>query len=447
MPKQYMLPVWLLCATLLTSTAALAEPEKEPQPQEAPPAAMAAEAVAQPYGLTLEEAVGKALAGSPRLQAFGSGMAAARGELAQAGAWANPEIGVEMENVAGSGDYKGFDAAEMTYGVTQAFQIGGKLSAQEDIASRGLELARLDYQVAALDVVRDVTVAYAAAVAAEEKMRLATEQQELAQDVLRSVSVRVGAAAAPLIQKSRAEVELSTARIALDTAMRERDIAREALAALMGEAHVLPVLDSAAFYTIARPQESSEDDRLRSNPDRVKLHSGLEQSRARFELEKALAIPDPSVSVGLRDFRDSGDQALVLGVSLPIPVFNGNRGNIDKARHEVSRTEQENRDAVLQLNAALMRAGQQMESAYLRADTLKNEILPSADKAFRLAREGYGLGRFPYLEVLDAQRSLFDVKQQHIEAIREFHEAKAQVERLMATHLNLIQNTGESNAE
>jgi cobalt-zinc-cadmium efflux system outer membrane protein len=53
-------------------------------------------------------------------------------------------------------------------------------------------------------------------------------------------------------------------------------------------------------------------------------------------------------------------------------------------------------------------------------------------------------GRFPYLEVLDAQRSLFGVKQQQIEAIREFHTAKAQVERLTATRLSTLQKSGEN---
>ena len=62
----------------------------------------------------------------------------------------------------------------------------------------------------------------------------------------------------------------------------------------------------------------------------VKLNSSLEQSKARLELEQANAIPDPRLSVGVRDFRDSGDQAFIVGVSLPIPVFNANRGNIEE---------------------------------------------------------------------------------------------------------------------
>lgn len=435
--------LWLLCATILTSQPVFAQDVVKPEPDSKPPTAVAIEA-SKSTGFTLDDAIAKALMQSPRLKAFNSGVAAAKGELRQSTAWMNPEVGIQAENVAGKGAYKGFDAAEVTYGVTQEITIGGKISARENIAGKGLEIASLDEQAATLDVIRDVTTAYAEAVAAEENVRLATEQKELAEDVLKSVSIRVGAAAAPLIQKSRAEVERSTATIALDTAMREREITRKNLATLLGEEKVMFTLDSSAFYAVTKPDIAGIEDKLKANPDLVKLNSSLEQSKARLDLEKANAIPDPRLNVGVRDFRDNGDQAFVVGVSLPIPVFNANRGNIEKARNEMSRAEFENRNAALTINADLTRAEQQMENAYLRAETLKHEVLPSADKAFRLSREGYGAGRFPYLEVLDAQRSLFGVKQQHIAALKEYHAARATLERLTATHAGRIENKGES---
>ncbi len=437
--------VWLLCATILSSQPVFAQGLANTETNSEP--AAVAVAPQKTTGFTLNDAIEKALAGSPRLKGFNSGVAAAKGEQRQASAWVNPEVGIEAENVAGQGAYKGFDSAEVTYGVTQEITIGGKISARENIAGKGLEIASLDEQAAMLDVIRDVTTAYAETVAAEEKVRLATEQKELAVDVLKSVSVRVGAAAAPLIQKSRAEVERSTATIALDKANRERDISRKRLAALMGEERFTLPLDSTAFYAITKPELAAMDEKLKANPDIVKLNSSLEQSKARLDLEQANAIPDPRLSVGVRDFRNSGDQAFVVGVSLPIPVFNANRGNIEKARNQVSRAELDNRQMALNTSADLTQAHERMENAYMQAETLKSEILPSADKAFRLAREGYGLGRFPYLEVLDAQRSLFGVKQQQIEAIRDFHAAKAQVERLTASRLNTIKKIGETHAE
>jgi cobalt-zinc-cadmium efflux system outer membrane protein len=397
--------------------------------------------------LTLESAITTALVQSPRLKAFNSNVSAAKGELKQSGVWENPEIGVETENIAGDGPYKGFDSAELTYGLSQTLQIGGKISARENIAGKGLEIANLDYQSASLDVIRDVTVAYAEAIAAQENVRLAKEQKELAEDVLKSVSVRVGAAAAPLIQKSRAEVEAATALIAYERTLKERDVIYKNLATVLGQDELNVELDNAAFYATSKPDVMATEEKLNANPEYQKLNAALEQSRARLDLEQANSIPDPRLSLGMRDFRDSGDKAFLLGVSLPIPVFNANRGNIEKAQSEISKTESDNRHAMLTMSAEMKKARQQMEAAYFQAETLSDKIMPSADKAFRLAREGYGLGRFPYLEVLDAQRSLFDVKQQHIASLKEFHTSKAQVERLIAMHLPKIKDKGVTNAK
>jgi outer membrane protein, heavy metal efflux system len=442
MPKIYQKKlVWLLCATLISSQTVSAQDAAKPKIDNAP--AVVATVPKKTKGFTLDEAIEKALLQSPRLKGFSSGVSAAKGELQQASMWQNPELSYSNENIVAGSAYKAISPRQNSYGITQLVEMGGKISVREHIADVGLEIASLDQQAATLDVIRDVTTAYAEAVAAEENVRLATDQKALAEDVLKSVSVRVDAAAAPLIQKSRAEVERSTSTIALDKAIRERDILRRNLAALMGEEQFTLPLDNIAFYAITKPELAVTEEKLKANPDLHKLNTSLEQAEARVDLEQANAIPDPRFSVGMIDIPSADDQAFMVGVSLPIPVFNANRGNIEKARHEVRRTEMDNRQMLLNISADLTQAHQRMENAYMQAHTLKTEILPSADTAFQLARTGYGLGRFPYLEVLDAQRGLFVARQQHIEAIRDFHTAKAQVERLTAAHIRLIQNKGE----
>lgn len=434
--------VWLLYATILSSHPVSAKDIVKLH-QDSKPAVAVADQPQKIIGFTLNEAITKALLQSPRLKGFNSGVSAAKGEQRQAGAWVNPEITYSLENVGGGSAYRAISPRQSSYGVSQLIEIGGKISARNHIARKGVEIASLEVRAAALDVIRDVTIAYVDIVAAEEHIRLATEQKALAEDVLKSVSARVDSAAAPLIQKSRAEVELSVAIIALDKATRERDITRKKLASLMGEETFMQSLDVESFFTITKPDYAYLEEKLKDNPDIIKLDSSLDQSKARLALERANAIPDPRINVGMIDIPSAQDQAFVVGVSLPIPVYNVNRGNIDKARGEINRTELDNRQQIFDMGAELTSVYEQMQNAYVQAETLNTHILPSAEKAFELARTGYGLGRFPYLEVLDAQRSLFGVKQQHIEAIREFHVAKAKVERLTALHLNIIQNTGE----
>lgn len=448
-----------LCAAALTGSAAAAasdrvflagatadSPPVAPPVPDKPTSKAAAEHGRPPGGtVTLDGAIREALANSPRLRAAQASEAASRGERRQAGALPNPEVSYSKENVRAGSAYKAISPAQNVYGVSQLVEVGGKVSAREHVADTGVQIAGLESQAAALDLVRDITIAYAEAVAAEESVSLAVEQKSLAEDVLKSVGVRVDAAASPLIQKSRAEVERSAAAVALDAAKRDRAVARSALAALMARDQASFKLDRKAFFTLAKRDPQAGPEKLKGNPDVLKLNTALERSKAVFDLERANGVPDPRLVAGLVEIPSAKDRALVVGVSLPIPVFNANRGNIDRARGELSRTEQLGRDAALSLGADLTRAQQQMDSAYVQAQALKTQILPSAQEGFKLAREGYEQGRFPYLEVLDAQRSLFGAKQQQIAALKAYHTARAVLERLTARHAESLKKGAYQN--
>lgn len=450
---------WLLCSSILLSSAAFAQDatllaqanvDAPPAPVALTPAdtAPVAPLAPAPSGvLTLDAAIERALAESPRLKSFGFARMASKGARGQAGALPNPEIGVEAENFSGKGPYKGFDSAEVTYGVSQLVEIGGKRSARQDAANQGYQIASFEYQAARLDVIRDVKIAYAEAVAAKEAVALAEKQKSLASEVLENVIQRVNAAAEPLFQRSKSEVALATSEMALDKAQRDYTIARKQLAALWGADAPGTELDSTYFFEITAPEPMTDAETLKRNPDFVRWDAELARSRANLDLERANAIPDPSLSVGVRDFRDSGDRAFVAGVSIPIPVFNMNRGNIERARNEVSKTESDKRSAEIGLSTELTRSQQELENAYRQAQSLKNTILPAAEKSYSLSRQGYRAGKFPYLEVLDAQRTLVEARAQYNDTLKEYHSKRAEVERLTAKNLPATNQKEEADAE
>ena len=444
--------LWLFTAAILSGSAAFAEestlPAQTAQDNAAeaaePQGTVAAPPASLPAGgnvISLAVALEKALANSPQLKSAGSAMLASKGERRQAGLLPNPEIGIEAENLAGQGPYKGTDSAELTYGVSQLIEIGGKRSARQSVAGKGYEIASFDYKAARLDLIRNVTAAYADAVAAQEEVKLAEDQQKLAGDVLQTVSKRVAAAAEPLIQKSKAEVALATSEIAFNKATRELEIAKKKLASLWGQDGDGFILDASDFFTIQPPVAPADTAKqLAATPDIARLDAELWRAKANLELEQANAIPDPTISVGVRDFRETGDQAFVVGLSLPIPVFNLNQGNIAKARHEVSKSEADKQVSALELSNELIRAAQELQTAYDEAGSLKNTILPAAEKAFSLSREGYQAGKFPYLEVLYAQRTLFEARSQYNASLKNYHTHRAEVERLTAVHSDKIQS-------
>lgn len=425
---------WLLCATILTSAPAFAA---EVAAEITPPAAEeAAEAKPTPPAkisgaLSLQHAIDRAIANSPRLKSSQASYLASKGARSQADAWANPGIDVAVENFGGKNSMKGFDSTETTVGVSQLIEIGGKRSARAGIADQGMSLAQFDQEAARLDLIRDVELAYTDAVAAQEQIKIAEDEKERATAMLKTVRLRVGAAREPLIQQSKAEVTFASSEIGVEQAKRQLVAAKKALASLWGGDETF-ILDSSDFFEITPPVVTSEN--LKKNPDIARYDNELLKSKAALDLEKANAIPDPTISAGIRDFRDTGDKAFVAGISFPIPIFNANRGNIERARQELSKTEFDKDTSALSLNTNLVKEKSEMETSYQQAVALRDKILPSAEKAFRLSREGYGVGKFPYLEVLDAQRTLFDTREQYLATLKTYHTSRAEVERLTAVH-------------
>ncbi|HHT9121233.1 MAG TPA: TolC family protein [Candidatus Wunengus sp. YC63] len=403
--------LWAICACLCLIVPAYADEQKP---------------------LTLDEAIHLALEASPSIKGAEADYGAAAGERRQAGAFLNPTIGFDAENIGGTGIYRGADGGEFTAGIAQTVEIGGKRSARITAAGQGVLSARYGQQTARLNLVRDVTTAFANAAAAQEEAVIAIEQAWLAKDVYQAVNKRVTAAAAPIFQRNKAKISLANADLIAERAKGQKAAALKVLGAFWRNEQVNSVAAD-NFYKIAKPQPDTDIQHLlHETVDYKQKSATAEQARSLLDLERANAIPNPTFGVGLRDFRMTNDQALVASLSFPLPVFNLNRGNIDKARHLAVKADTDRQKLLLDGRINLAEHSQLLQNAWLTATKIKAIILPEAQEAFVQAKRGYNTGKFPYLEVLDAQRTLTDTRLAYIQALREYHIEKAEVERLIA---------------
>ncbi len=391
--------------------------------------------LAAPESLNLSDAIEKALTSSPRLKSAASAVAASEGSQVQAGLTYNPEIAIEGENFSGRNQYGGFDSLQSTLDISQVLEVGGKISGRLAVAQEELALAQLGQNLERLNVIHDTTTAYANAVTAQKLLKLTSEQKALADDLYGEVRERVAAAREPLIQRSKAEITLSTAQFAQERAERELNHAKHVLATLWGEHKNNFDLDGKEFFILTPPlKEEDVEEKLEESPALQRYLVSQDKTKAQYELEKAMGVPDPRLHIGFRDYRDTSDQALVAGVSFPLPVFNRNQGNVTRAREEMNKAETDKQTARLSMVSKAHESLEAQINAYRQAESLKTAVLPAAEKAFSLSRQGYSAGKLPYLEVLDAQRTLFEVKEQYITTLKEYHFAKADVERLTAQH-------------
>ena len=150
-----------------------------------------------------------------------------------------------------------------------------------------------------------------------------------------------------------------------------------------------------------------------------------------LDVEQRRATPDVTVSIGLKRSEELGRNQAIIGLALPLPLFDRNAGNkldalrrSDKAGDELAATQ-------VQLQAALAQARERLATARLDVESLQNEIVPGAQSAWDAASKGFEFGKFAFLDVLDAQRTLLQAKNQTLRALTEAHHAAAELERLL----------------
>lgn len=398
--------------------------------QQSPAAEPSTLSPTSPSVLTPETAIARALEVAPRTAAAAARLRAAGGAVDQADVMPNPEVSATLDNFKGSGPYSGYRGSEATYSLSQTIELGGKRGARVDAAQAARSTAGFDLAGAKLDLVRDVRQAFAEAVAAEAAVTLAEEQLRLAGEVERSTQARLEAGREAPIQLNRAEIARRQAQLGLDQAKRRAGAARQVLAGLTGVGQAGVRLEDSWFRDIddAAPVAAGGD-----STDLMRRQSEVRRSRAELEVERSKAIPDVTVSGGFRRFREGRDNAFLVGISVPIPVFDQNRGAIARARAEVVAAEADLAAERIDQDRRVTAARVNQDAARESATTLQEKIIPTAEQAFAAAQEGYRQGKFSYLEMLEAQRTLFETRRDLIDTLQGFHNARAELERLTAT--------------
>jgi cobalt-zinc-cadmium efflux system outer membrane protein len=433
----------LACGVSFAAAASL--PEPRPLGRDLAVELSAAEGLVPPPGgnpageLTLRQALAQVLLRNPGLAAFSLEVRAREAQALQAGLLPNPELALEMESFAGSGELSGFDAAESTVSLSQLVELGGKRDKRRTAAALEAKLAGWDYEAKRLDVLTDAAKAFVEVLASQERLAQATELAALAESFYQTVRARVEAGKVSPVEQTRAQVAVAAARLDAGRAERSLAAARKSLAALWGDGE--PAF-SLAVGALADMEPVPAAERLAAqivqNPDLARWATETEQRRAGLALARAGAIPDLTVGFGVRNDQASGDNALVTGISIPLPVFDRNQGGIAAARAALSKSRHEQHSVRSQALTSLAASCRDLASAYAEGVILQEQILPAAESAFEAATLGYQAGKFGFLEVLDAQRTLFEARGQYLEALTNYHKARAEVERLIGAPLDSL---------
>lgn len=397
----------------------------------------AAVQVPSPTGdLALADALALAVVHHPGLRAYAMDRRAAEAAAIQARRWPNPELELEAENFAGTGRYAGLDAIETTLSLAQTIPLGGDLDRRGDVAAADTQLAEWDYQVARLEVLLDTTQRFIAAVAAGRRIELAERELALAESVRDLTRQRVEAGDAAPVEMARVVVPVVEAQVALQRARRERDAAHQRLAMTWGSRTVTFAGVSGPLETLASPPQPARlVERINRSPQVARWATQVSAYRARSRLAEAEAQPDLTGRLGLRYDNDESDVALVAGLSLPLPLWDTRQGEVLSARWGAASAVERQREAALRLESMLSEAWAELAGAYDEAIALQERALPAATQAYDATRRAFEQGQMPFLDVLDAQRTLFDLQARYVDTLIAYHAAVAEIESLIGQPL------------
>ncbi len=387
--------------------------------------------------LTLRQALAAALVRNPRLRSLAWEPRIAEARRLQAGLSPNPSIGIEVEDFAGSGSLNGFESAETTIAFSQLLELGGKRDRRVRVAEGQWAVAALDFEAQRLAVLTDTATRFVRVLELQQRVEFAVRAQELAEENRRVIDRRVQAGDVSPIDEIKARLESESARIAADRLGRELDAAKRDLCAMWDATN--PDFDVAIGSLddlLPVPLLDALTDLVEQHPEVQRWIAETERRSSVVALERSQAVPNVTAGAGIRRFEENDDVGLVVSASVPLTIFDRNQGGILAARLRAAQAVDEARASRRDLATRLVRAHARLTAAYHEAKAIDAVLLPAAQDAYDATRRAYDEGKLPYLDVLDAQRTLFDTETQRLEALAEYHAAKVKVEGLISEPLN-----------
>ena len=352
----------------------------------------------------------------------------AEGLARQARAYPNPTVSVMTENVGGQRPYNRFGRAENTLQVNQPLELFGKRSARIAAGEAGVVAAQARTRDGRLSYAYELARAYAGAEVADRRIGLAEDELEEAEADLKAARALVEAGKEARLRGLQAETEVNSLRAVVDTAKAERVGAYSRLTALSGQSVSYSTLAEPMLDRLAPMKGQGPIDPTQTAPY-LAAKADAEAAARRVTSAKRQAIPDVTVSVGVRRLEVDNANALPAAVSVPFPLFDRNRGNIDAAQAELRGAQAREAATRLEAEAAIQASLALNEAADARA-AAADRTLSTAEESYRLARIAYEAGKSPLIELLAARHGLGAARGVVLDARAAQFDARASLARL-----------------
>jgi cobalt-zinc-cadmium efflux system outer membrane protein len=386
--------------------------------------------------LTLEDAITRTLKNNPQLYQYRFRQQSLLAQRESSSLSPAMNLGLVVENIAGSGEFNGVDSAETTLALSSVIELGAKARSRVAVIDARTDRLNFERQAATLDVLGELTTTFIRSLSTQENIALAMEAVALSEQMLKTVKQRASKGAAPEAEVMRAKAALTRTSIRLQALRSSFNRQKVTLSSFWGgtNPHFTELSGSLSAFG-ASDDFASLLQRAKHSPAIAIFTSEARLKDAEVKLAQAQSRVDIGWQLGVRRFEETDDTAFTAGVSIPLFSCKRNRGAVASALAERNAVDYQQADAQLKLHNRLFAAFSQREENKAAVEQFSSHVLPALEQALRLTRQAYENGRYRYQDWIAAQEELLTAKQQHIEAATAAQLNQTLIEQLIAEPL------------
>jgi outer membrane protein, heavy metal efflux system len=381
-----------------------------------------AQTSAQGALVTLDQVQNIARQMNPTLRQAEAEIRAAQARQQQAGLYPNPTVGYTGDEIRGGS----VGGGKQGFFVQQTIVTAGKLGLSRDVFGKEAKLATIEADEQRIRVESSVKMAFLRVLAAQEMLDARRDLAKISQDDAETQRRLFNTGQADETEVLDAEVMAERMRIA--ARMQENTLREEwrSLSSVIGQPD-MPMATVAGDLEHGWPELNEEEavNAITMQSPAVRIaETATDHAQSLLARARREPIPDLQIRGGM-EYNNELLEGLpfakgwegIAEVSMQIPIFNRNQGDISAARANIDRAEQEKKRIALTLRDRAASAVDQYANARLMAVEFRDEILPRAKKSYGLMTEKYGLMLASYPRVLDSQRKLYELQLEYIAAL------------------------------
>jgi cobalt-zinc-cadmium efflux system outer membrane protein len=388
----------------------------------------------------LNALVNHALANNPELNFYRAEIAAAKGERRSAGAWENPEAEFSLggKRATERGGNLAGEGLAWSVSVSQTFDYPGRIALRKAIANRQVALAEnglKQFQAALAAKVR--LLGYRLLIARE----LADSSQEIArrgEELVETLVQRESAGVTPLLEKRIIEASVITLKREAGNAEKDAQAALFEINQLRGEPLNAPltIAKTTLKFPPLPPVENLLAAARTNNFELRQKQIELEQQGFKVELSKKDRLPDIKVAPFYSEERaGEKEQTIGVGVSVPLPLWNRNKGNIEAAEARRVQAETSWRLEERRVERAVREEALAYQIQFDEITRLQPDSLNQLREASELGDRHYRLGAIPVSTYVELQTQYLEALEAILHTQADALENLQQLESLTGTNL------------